>query len=261
MAATVGKLWKSHRKIMPLSIQEGVLDLLFLLREVILPHEGKSLASNVQEARADVRTLLQLCGQVARREPKTLLLPPPPPPPHYTPPQYDFVQLPPLGDYSSDFTAGLANQPLLTEYANVIATGPSTSSGNNFVKCIGCDTHIVSSNDATRVAPICGWCSGPKCTLDFKYEDFCFALSEDDIGSGMCNDFEPQANVCTAEISCQTTNTSNTSLQSNAFDTGPNPRIYFDLHWELDVNLQCSGNEDRQKPPDGGAIPYDCNQQ
>ena len=60
MAATVGKLWKSHRKIMPLSIQEGVLDLLLLLREVILLHVGRSLASNVQEARANVRTLLQL---------------------------------------------------------------------------------------------------------------------------------------------------------------------------------------------------------
>ena len=85
-----------------------------------------------------------------------------------------------------------------------MATGSSTSCGHHLVQCMGCDTHLVSSNDATRAVPLCGWCSGPKCILDFKYDDFCFALLEDDIESGKCNGLELQANACTVDLGCQT---------------------------------------------------------
>jgi hypothetical protein len=67
LAAQVGYAWRKHRRLLPRSVQEPMLDLLVEIKQHVLPSSSKDLPSNIRDARSDVKDMLSLFCKVASR--------------------------------------------------------------------------------------------------------------------------------------------------------------------------------------------------
>ena len=66
---SLGKLWRTKRRSLPLPVREAFLDLLIVMQPYFLPSEENACATNIAEARQEVSQLVVLCKDIASRPP------------------------------------------------------------------------------------------------------------------------------------------------------------------------------------------------
>ena len=67
VAATLGSLWRKHRRDLPRDVQEPFLDLLLILGQHIRPAGQSSCTTNISEAKSAVRDMAKLLERIAVR--------------------------------------------------------------------------------------------------------------------------------------------------------------------------------------------------
>ena len=73
-AFSLGKLWRTRRRSLPLDVREAFLDLLIVVQPYFVPDVQRSNAANIAEARTEIKPLIDMCMHVATRAPVTTVL-------------------------------------------------------------------------------------------------------------------------------------------------------------------------------------------
>jgi len=66
-AFSLGKIWRTRRRSLPLDVREAFLDLLIIVQPYFIPDAAKTVSVNIAEARAEVKPLIDLCAALAKR--------------------------------------------------------------------------------------------------------------------------------------------------------------------------------------------------